>query len=356
MRAATQLVYLNGAPLSARITNGCTTTSTRCAHSTNSHRKVAPQRVCTPHLRCSSTRARQGVIVAQHCERITDCACRRCNGQCVAHRTPIASHDAATATTATRTLQQRQQLGTSATAPVVVSSTRQFRSASSRIAAAPINVGALHQVDEAAHQCASTATTQQRAARSFTEATAIQFSRADIDAWRFVGSVRPQVSAAVVAERQMLIAADQHAVDERINLERLEATVFGDIASVARRCQPLTKGARVARDARAGAAAQRLGSARRVARWGFRYSWLDDNIAARHTAASDREHSARSRRAARHCGLRDAGRQRSATDRGAHSSRQGKCNTRSTCQQRIELTHNSFTSRRVEAQSCLATR
>lgn len=274
VRAATQLVYLNGAPLSAehheRLYDAIDAALTH---------KLAPQSRSAARLHAAfavffESRA-QGVVVAQHCERITDCAIA--DSMEAALRAVLQSPPRATTSTSlhqSNTMSINKNTNKSTTLPVVVSyapislPSPQRRQSLSELYTKWMKPRA----GVATTAAASTTTTT-----ASTTTSDIQFSRADMGAWRFVAQVDRKYLLLWWPERQMLIAADQHAVDERINLERLEASVFGDIASVARRCHPLTKAlewhvtreqARLLGDAAARDAAHR---------WGFRYSWLDDH-------------------------------------------------------------------------------
>lgn len=274
LRAATQLVYLNRMPISAahheRLYDSIDAALTH---------KLAPQSRNATRLHAAfavffESTTPSAVIVAQQCERITDCAVA--DAMAAALRTTLQSPPrAATATTATVAPLQQSNNSASTTQPVVVSY-------------APISMAESTQPRQSMSElytkwmkprtsAASTATTVDvPRAPALTERSEVQFSRADIGAWRFVAQCDRKYLLLWWPERQMLIAADQHAVDERINLERLEATVFGDIASVARRCQPLSKALewRVTREQ----ARLLADSAARDAlhSWGFRYSRLDD--------------------------------------------------------------------------------
>jgi DNA mismatch repair ATPase MutL len=268
-RSATQLVFLNGAPLSTQHHEqlfdsiDSLFTAALAPHSRTAARLHASFAVFFDSNA-------PGVIVAQHCERITDCAC--VNAMANALRTALKHEPRRTTASAPRTI-----AGTSATAPVPVIVEYAPISSTNNAASQP-----RQSLSELFSKWVSPAPArrlpQQHQQQLLQEETAIQFNRADIDEWRFVGQCDRKYLLLWWPQRQMLMAADQHAVDERINLERLEAQVFGDIEAVARRCQPLTGGAiewhvtreqmRLLSDSVARAA---------VARWGFRYSWRDES-------------------------------------------------------------------------------
>lgn len=270
-RTALQLVFLNSAPLSVQHHEqlfdniDSVFTSTLAPHSRSAARLHASFAVFFES-------SAPGVIVAQHCERITDCTL--VNAMANALRTAL-RHESRRSTDGAPRTSAPTMAGTSSTAPVPVI-----------VEYAPIsftNTAASHprqSVSELFSKWLTPAPARRLPPQQqpLQEETAIQFNRADIDEWRFVGQCDRKYLLLWWPQRQMLLAADQHAVDERINLERLEARVFGDIEAMARRCQPLTSGAiewRVTREQ------MRLlnDSAARdaVARWGFRYSWRDES-------------------------------------------------------------------------------
>lgn len=272
-RTATQLVFLNGAPLSAQHHEqlfddiDSLFTAALAPHSRTAARLHASFAVFFDS-------SAPGVIVAQHCERVTDCTC--VNAMANALRTALKHEPRRTTASAPRT--SAAIVGTSATAPVPV--IVEYAPISSTSSAASQPRQSLSELFSkwVSPPPARRLPQQQQQQQQLQEETAIQFNRTDIDEWRFVGQCDRKYLLLWWPQRQMLMAADQHAVDERINLERLEAQVFGDIDAVARRCQPLTGGAiewHVTREQR------RLlsDSAAReeVARWGFRYSWRDES-------------------------------------------------------------------------------
>jgi DNA mismatch repair ATPase MutL len=273
LRAATQLVYLDGAPLSAahheRLFDAIDGALTH---------KLAPQSRSATRLHAAFAvffeSSVQGAVVAQHCERITDCAIA--DAMAAALRIALYSPPPPprVETIAVQHRSNNSSTVSRGTTPEVV------------VSYAPVVSRESPQPRQSMSQLYATwmkprvkSATSSAAAASRTTPTVggeIQFSRADIGAWRFVAQCDRKYLLLWWPEQQMLIAADQHAVDERINLERLEASVFGDIASVARRSQPLATAlewrvtreqARLLADAVARAATQR---------WGFRYSWLGD--------------------------------------------------------------------------------
>jgi DNA mismatch repair ATPase MutL len=104
--------------------------------------------------------------------------------------------------------------------------------------------------------------------------TAVSLDRARMHEWRFVAQCDRKYILLWWPEERLVLAGDQHAIDERINLERLEQRVFGDVDAVAARCRPLPSpiewrltGAQ-ARTLLDSADAQSA-----VRRWGFRFTW-----------------------------------------------------------------------------------
>jgi DNA mismatch repair ATPase MutL len=103
---------------------------------------------------------------------------------------------------------------------------------------------------------------------------AVSLDRARMHEWRFVAQCDRKYILLWWPEERLVLAGDQHAIDERINLERLEERVFGDVDAVAARCRPLPSPIewRLTR-AQARTLLDSADAQSAVRRWGFRFTW-----------------------------------------------------------------------------------